>query len=159
MTTREERTYLHLLDKKIKNFKGKLPLYCQIMVLYDEKQIYVSVPDFLDSTMRFDIDFSLDPSRAVRMVQEAIVRFFPVLEREDGRRFYIDKVNFRSNCFVVKYEGCPSGWSAIYKMKKPVFVLLKETFQSKKTSPAEKEKVFNRNIKELMSQEDYRNVL
>ena len=102
-------------------------MYCQIMVLYDEKQIYVSVPDFLDSTMRFDIDFSTDPSRVVRMVQEAIVRFFPVLEREDGRKFYIDKVDFRSNCFVVKYEGCPSGWSAIYKMKKPVFVLLKET--------------------------------
>ena len=157
MNIKEKKTFLHTLERKLNSFRKRVPLYCQCLVLFDEDMICITAPGNLDTTMKIHVDFSKDVSDYVGDVHDKLMEFFPVLER-NGKEFFIDKVDFHSNSFVVKYKGCPSDWSSIYKMKRPVSLLLKETFQNRAFTPTEKERVFDQNIREVCSEEDYRNV-
>lgn len=158
MTPKEKISYLHALEKKLNSFRKRTPLYCQCVVLFDEDLICVTVPGILGTTMKIPVDFSIDVSDHVRLVHDTLQPYFPVISK-GGKEFYIDKVDFHSNSFVVKYEGCPADWASFYKMKRPVSLILKEFLQSKTLTPEEKGKIFESNIKENTSEEDYRDVL
>lgn len=148
-----KNTYLHLLEKKLNSFKKRLPLYCQTLVLYDEDSVLISLPDHKEETIRLDVDFSLDINENIRKIYETLFPYFPTLESK-GRTFKIDKVDFRSNSFVVK-RSLNDSWSAIYHMKRPVSLLLKELNNSSLSS-VKKEQIFRENIRENTSREDYR---
>lgn len=149
----DKNTYLHLLEKKLNSFKKRLPLYCQTLVLYDEDSVLISLPDHKEETIRLEVNFSLDINENIRKIYEILFSYFPALESK-GRTFKIDKVDFRSNSFVVK-RSLDDSWSAIYHMKRPVSLLLKELNNSSLSS-VRKEQIFRENIRENTSREDYR---
>lgn len=152
----DKNTYLHLLEKKLNSFRKRLPLYCQALVLYDEDSVLISLPDHRNETIRVDVDFSLSINEVVRRIYRTLFEYFPLLESK-GKQYRIDKVDFRSNSFVIK-RSIDESWSAIYHMKKPVSLLLKD-FNSPSLSPAKKEQIFRENIRENTSREDYRALL
>lgn len=154
MTEKERKTFLHVLERKLNNFRKRVPLYCQCVVLFDEDLVCITIPNLLDKTIRVPVDFSHDVSDCVKSIHDLMAQYFPMIEY-DGTEFRVDKVDFKSNTFVLKNEQIDSDWSAFYKMKRPVSLLLKD-LQSKALTPKEKEVIFRNNIKEILSEEDYR---
>ena len=154
MTEKERKTFLHVLERKLNNFRKRAPLYCQCVVLFDEDLVCITIPNLLDKTIRVPVDFSHDVSDCVKYIHDMMAQYFPVIEC-NGIEFRLDKVDFKSNTFVLKNEQMGPDWSAFYKMKRPVSLLLKD-LQSQTLTPKEKESIFRSNIKEVLSEEDYR---
>ena len=154
MTDKERKTFLHVLERKLNNFRKRVPLYCQCVVLFDEDLVCITIPNLLEHTIRVPVDFSSDVSDCVKTVHDILSQYFPVIGYR-GLEYKIDKVDFRTNTFVIKNPRENDDWSAIYKMKRPVSILLKD-FQSSTLTPKEKESLLRANIKETLSKEDYR---
>lgn len=154
--TREEWV-LRSLDKKLTSFRKRAPVYFQHVVLHNTGMLHVVIPNNQEFEFEQVIDYGRDVTEIVRDVYFALKPFFPRLRTEKGVDFFIDKVNFKTNSFVLKSDSTSvsEGWIAIYKMKRPVFILLKEFSQGEK-EPTEVEKLFRQNIKEKTSEEDYR---
>ena len=155
MTQKEKNTYLHTLEQKLNKFRKRAPIYCQCIVLYDEDTVCLTIPDVSESTIRIPVDFSHDVSDVIKTIHDILKEHYPLLVRR-GKSFYLDKIDFRTNTVVVKAKDLSSDWTAIYKMKRPISLLLKEYFQSPSVSPEEKSRIFEQNIREQISEEDYR---
>ena len=153
MTLNERKTFLHSLERKLSNFRKRVPIYCQCLVLFDEEQICITIPSETDSTIKIPVDFSVDVSDCVKEVHDILQPYYPVLSR-GNMEFYLDKVDFKSNSFVIKSVEEPEDWAAIYQMKQPVSLLLKK-FQSSSLTSFEKNKIFESNILKRKSEEDY----
>lgn len=153
MTPKEKKEFLHVLEKKLTNFKKRIPIYCQCIVLFDEDLVCITLPDLNETTIKVPVDFSVDVSDCVRHIHDMLKKYFPVFCRKD-KEFYVDKVDFKSNSFVVKSDSLPEDWSAIYQMKPPVSLLLRK-LQSASLTPFEKEKLFSSSILRRKSEEDY----
>lgn len=154
MTERERKMFLHALEKKLNNFRKRAPIYFQYVVLFDEDLMCVAIPGLLDTTIKIPVDFSCDVSDNVKTIHDRIMCYFPTFKR-GNTMYYIDKVDFSSNTFVIKNKEHDGDWAAFYKMKRPVSLLLKE-LQVPTVSPEDKESIFSSNIRECCSEEDYR---
>lgn len=150
---KDRKTFLHVLERKLNNFRKRTPIYCHCMVLFDESTICITVPGLADNTIKIPVDFNIDAKANVKKVHDFLQKYFPIFTYLN-KEYYIDKVDFRTNSFVVKALWRDPEWSAIYQMKRPISLLLKD-FQSDNFSSEEKEKIFSSNIRNISSEEDY----
>lgn len=151
---RERKTFLHSLERKLNGLRKRIPLYCHCMVLFDESIICVNLPGTVDTTFRVPVNFQDSVENNVKGIHDLLQPYFPVFTYND-RDFYIDKVDFRSNTFVVKALWMGGKWASFYQMKQPISLLLKE-FQSKDKTSQEKGKLFLQSLKLNTSEEDFR---
>lgn len=151
---KESRTFLHVLERKLNNLRKRIPLYCHCMVLFDESIICITLPGIIDDTIRMPVDYASAVEANVKKVHDILRPYFPVL-RYNGKDYYIDKVDFRSNSFVVKALWKDERWASIYQMRQPVSFLLKE-FQSDEMTSEDKGVLFCQSIRNNKSEEDFR---
>lgn len=138
---------MSLLEHKLSRFRSRAPLFYEFHIEEAMGLISLSIPDYMDEPLLVPIDFSLEVPDIVHEVREAVRPFFPNWEHE-GRHFYIDKVSFRKNTFLIRQSDNPEvDWFIVYKMRKPVSVLLK-ALRNKNLSPEEKATIFYDAIKE-----------
>lgn len=155
MSDSNTREFYNSLDKKLISFRNRSPLFYKYSYSPNKDFLFITFPNLDFTTLSFDVRPESDSiNELIGHIHSVLLEYYPKLKCSQGQ-FVIDKVDSRSNIFVIRRFPEESEWLARYKMTKPVVLLLKE-LQNPCLSNEERESIFRKNIKELCSKEDYR---